>query len=109
MTDMQVDPEALILHAGHVEMSATHVDQIAGAVATLDAEAFGLMCAFLPPILNQAWPTNLQAIRATAESLRTTANQLRTAANDLAETDQVIASEASRQSAIIAAMEGGNL
>ncbi|MBO0841713.1 MAG: hypothetical protein J2O46_00895, partial [Nocardioides sp.] len=69
-SDIKVDPEALRLHAGHVDMSASDVDTAANATATCSDDAFGVLCSFLPPIINTFWPTNTGAIHHAAQSLR---------------------------------------
>lgn len=96
MTDLKVDPEALRLHAGHIEMSASDVDTAAAATATCSDDAFGVLCSFLPPIINTFWPTNTGAIRDAAQSLRHAAQSLRSAANDLESTDTDVAGRARR-------------
>lgn len=109
MTEMRVDPDMMLLHAGRVDMSATEVGTIAGAVAAIDDEAFGLMCAFLPPIINEFWPTNLDAIRASSSRLQAAANGLREAARMLMETDQEISSSANQHSARISSFDDGGI
>ncbi|MER7560557.1 type VII secretion target [Nocardioides sp. NPDC126508] len=94
MSEIRVSPETLRLHAGHVDMSAGDVDQMAAAMETVSDEAFGVLCSFLPPIINTLWPSNLGAIRDAAGSLRASATSLREAAKDLESTDHDVARNA---------------
>jgi len=66
---IEIDYEMLAVHAGHIGTSATDVSLAAAATATVSDEAFGILCSFLPPILNTYWPTNQAGIRSASGTL----------------------------------------
>jgi len=66
---LEIDYEAMVLHAGHVGTSASDVSLAAQAAATVSDDAFGVLCSFIPPILNSFWPTNLSAIQDASSDL----------------------------------------
>lgn len=51
MSTFQVDPQALYTHANDLDDAGTAVAS-ATAASALSTEAFGVMCAFLPPIIS---------------------------------------------------------
>lgn len=104
MSDIRINPETLRTHAGHVEATAGDIDQAAAAVASCTDDAFGLLCSFLPPILNTFWPTSTDAIRKVADGLRQQAQTLRTTANDFEDTDRQVGANADKHRAHISAM-----
>lgn len=84
---LHIDYEAMILHAGHVGTSASDVGLAADAAATVSDDAFGVLCSFIPAVLNSFWPTNLAAIREAAGDLTEVEATLKTVAADIKDTD----------------------
>lgn len=84
---LKIDYEAMVLHAGHVGTSATDVGLAANAAATVSDDAFGVLCSFIPAVLNSFWPTNLSAIQDASAGLKEVEATLKTVVADLKDTD----------------------
>lgn len=88
-----IDHEDLRAHARVVDDVGHGVAEAASAAATVNVSggAFGIMCGFLPPILNGYIPQNQAAIAAAAGNLSSTAEAVRAMADDYRDTDEQIA------------------
>ena len=84
----EVEPDDLVAHASHVE---SLVDRLNTAVSASDSamsdHAYGLLCAFLPPIINPTGERAAEAIKAAGEGVQATADNVRTAAKSYVEGD----------------------
>ncbi|MEV6908272.1 type VII secretion target [Amycolatopsis sp. NPDC051071] len=84
-----VDPDDLVAHASHLDGLVDRLDTAYGATGSaMSAEAYGLLCAFLPPIVNPTGERAAEAIKAAAEGVQATADNVRTAAKSYQEGDQ---------------------
>ncbi|WP_432844902.1 type VII secretion target [Amycolatopsis sp. CA-161197] len=76
-----VEPDELTAHASHLDGL---VDRLNNAVQAADYalsdDAYGLLCAFLPPIVNPTGQQAKDAVSAAAEGMQTTADNVRTTA-----------------------------
>ncbi|KAA9165622.1 ESX-1 secretion-associated protein [Amycolatopsis acidicola] len=91
----EVVPDELRTHASHldglVDRLNTAVD--AAKTVTMDNEAYGLICSFLPPIINATCQQDAtDALNAAVEGMTTTADNVRTAASGYDEQDKAAAS-----------------
>jgi hypothetical protein len=88
-------PIALVhRHAGTVDSVADAVQTARSAVreVTMDSQAYGQLCQFLPALLSPVFGLALDALHESIGSLQETAGKLRTAASSTESTD--IAQEA---------------
>jgi hypothetical protein len=79
--DFQVVPGELGTHADHVEAIADRLGTALAAAntAAMSDEAYGLLCAFVPPFIKPAEEKTIDSIKAAIDGVRTTAANLRTA------------------------------
>ncbi|MEU5259470.1 type VII secretion target [Amycolatopsis sp. NPDC021455] len=84
MTGFGVAADELTVHAGHLDALDSRIAVVAATVAasSMPGSAYGLLCAFLPPVVNPVEDKGKDALAATAEAVRTTAANLRTAAGN---------------------------
>ena len=87
----EVVPDELRTHASHlgglVDRLNTAVD--AAGTVTMDDSAYGLLCAFLPPIVNAATQDQAtETLKAAVEAMTTTADNVRTAASSYDDQDR---------------------
>lgn len=84
------------LLAADLETHASHVDGVAGSVATaqdagntvrLDTGAYGKLCVLVPPLLDLLQDRIIDAMQTAAGSLGETAGRVRATAVDYRETD----------------------
>jgi hypothetical protein len=83
-------PVALVQqHAGTVDRVSDAVGVARSAVreVTMDTQAYGQLCQFLPAILNPVFDLAVDALHGTIDSLQETATKLRTAATSTDHTD----------------------
>jgi len=77
----EVEPDELVAHASHVE---SLVDRLSTAAAAADSamsdHAYGLLCAFLPPIIRPTGEKAKEALDAASEGVRGLAANVKTAA-----------------------------
>ncbi|KDN20999.1 type VII secretion target [Amycolatopsis rifamycinica] len=94
----EVEPDDLIAHASHVESLVDRLGTASSAADTaMSDHAYGLLCAFLPPIIR---PTNEQAkdaLTASAEGVRGLADNVRSAAQSYREGEEGNAQPFERQ------------
>ncbi len=84
-----VDPDDLVAHASHLDGLVDRLSTAHGATASaMSADAYGLLCAFLPPIVNPTGEKAAEAIKAASEGVQATADNVRTAAKSYQEGDQ---------------------
>ncbi|MDA3627776.1 type VII secretion target [Saccharopolyspora sp. WRP15-2] len=86
----QVEAEDLTAHASHLEALTDRVDTAISAAeqVSMDDEAYGLLCSFLPPIINPMEEEGLNALKAAKEGITTTADNVRQTAKEYQETDE---------------------
>ncbi|MBB4683242.1 type VII secretion target [Amycolatopsis jiangsuensis] len=84
----EVHADELTAHASHVEalVDRLHNAQQAADYAMSD-DAYGLLCAFLPPIINPTGEKAKEAIDSAAEGVQSTADNVRTAAKSYQDGD----------------------
>ncbi|HEY6742935.1 MAG TPA: type VII secretion target [Lapillicoccus sp.] len=74
----ETSPAALRQHARTLDTVGQGVDQaVQAAETTLDTEAFGILCQFLPPFVARSQNQTRDAIQAVADEARSTASGLR--------------------------------
>jgi hypothetical protein len=77
----EVVPEDLLAHASHL---AGLVDRLntasAATTSAMSDDAYGLLCSFLPPILNPTGEQAADAVKAAGEAISTSADNVRKAA-----------------------------
>ncbi|MBB5854403.1 type VII secretion target [Amycolatopsis umgeniensis] len=85
----EVDPDDLTAHASHLDGLVDRLDTAHGATGSaMSSDAYGLLCAFLPPIVNPTGERAAEAIKSAAEGIRATADNVRTAAKSYVEGDK---------------------
>lgn len=89
MTSFKVQAEDLTAHASHLEGLTDRIDTAISAAesVSMSDEAYGLLCSFLPPIVNPMEEEGLNALKAAKEGVTTTAENVRSTAKDYQETD----------------------
>jgi hypothetical protein len=88
-TGFHVDPAALERHAGAVDEVAGRVEQArdAGASVVVGAGAYGVLCGFLPMLLEPAQRQAVRTLTEVATGLRTGASGVRAAARSYVRLD----------------------
>jgi hypothetical protein len=97
----EVEPDDLTAHASHLDGLT---DRLATALSaantvTMADDAYGLLCAFLPPIVNPVQEKGIEALRAASDGVSATAGNVRAAADAYREADQSNTQPLSRQHA----------
>ncbi|OXM59821.1 type VII secretion target [Amycolatopsis vastitatis] len=84
MTGFGVAADELTVHAGHLDALDARIAALTAmaAASSMPGNAYGLLCAFLPPIVNPVEEKGKDALAATASAVRTTAANVRTAAGN---------------------------
>jgi hypothetical protein len=94
----EVEPDDLVAHASHVESLVERLNTASQAADTaMSDHAYGLLCAFLPPIIR---PTNEKAkesLTASAEGVGGLADNVRTAAQSYRDGEDANAQPFERQ------------
>ncbi|WP_410657538.1 type VII secretion target [Amycolatopsis sp. lyj-112] len=87
--DFQVVPGEISTHAQHVDGIADRLGTALAAAKTaaMSDEAYGLICAFVPPFINPAEEKTVDSITAAIDAVRATAANLRTAEQSYTEQD----------------------
>ncbi|MGK5683096.1 type VII secretion target [Actinoplanes sp. URMC 104] len=87
---MQVPIDAVRRHAGSVDAVADAVADAKAAVGqvSMDTQAYGQLCQFLPGLLQPAFDAALTALTGSTDGLRETAAGLRAVADNAARSDQ---------------------
>ncbi|WP_328608860.1 ESX-1 secretion-associated protein [Amycolatopsis sp. NBC_00345] len=85
----QVEADDLVAHASHLDGL---VDRLHTAVQAADSamstDAYGLLCAFLPLIVNPTGEKAKEAVSSAGEGVQATADNVRTAAKSYREGDE---------------------
>ncbi|MEV4150520.1 type VII secretion target [Amycolatopsis sp. NPDC049691] len=77
----EVEPDELVAHASHVEGLVDRLDTASAAAdSAMSDHAYGLLCAFLPPIIRPTGEKAKEALTASAEGVRGLADNVKTAA-----------------------------
>jgi hypothetical protein len=81
-----VSPESLLTHGCTVEAIAGDIEvaRVAAASVRLDRQAYGILCASVPFVLNKLSDDLMVGLRAATESLQGTGGQLATLAYEFA-------------------------
>lgn len=91
---VQVDPEALRTHATSIEALTGPIGQAVDAARAVSApsDAFGKLCAFLPPLFVDSVETDgIAALEAAQTAVAEDAGKLRAAADGFAAGDEAVA------------------
>jgi uncharacterized protein YukE len=94
----EVLPEELMAHASHIEGLTDRLQTAISAAETVSMsdDAYGLLCSFLPPIINPMEEEGVQALKAASEGLTITAENVRSTATQYQESDEANAQPLSR-------------
>jgi hypothetical protein len=85
----EVVPEDLVAHASHLDGLVDRLNTaVSAAGSAMNPDAYGLLCAFLPPILNPTAEHAAETLKAAVEGVRTSADNVRTAASSYQDSDQ---------------------
>ena len=85
----EVAPDDLIAHASHLEGLVDRLNSAHSATASaMSDDAYGLLCAFLPPIVNPTGERAADTIKSAAEGMQATADNVRTAAKSYLDGDE---------------------
>ncbi|SFT08942.1 type VII secretion target [Saccharopolyspora flava] len=95
MTSFQVQAEDLTAHASHLEGLTDRLDTAIAAAesVSMSDEAYGILCSFLPPIVNPMEQDGLSALKAAKEGVTVTAENVRASAKDYLDTDDANSGE----------------
>ncbi|UMO99287.1 type VII secretion target [Amycolatopsis sp. EV170708-02-1] len=85
----QVVPAEIGKHAANVDGIAERLGTVLSAAntAAMSDEAYGLICAFVPPFINPAEEKTIDSIKAAIDGVKATAANLRTAERSYSEQD----------------------
>lgn len=86
----EVVPEDLTAHASHLDGLMDRMDTAISAAeeVSMSDEAYGLVCSFLPPIVNPMEEEGMNALRAASEGIEITAQNVRTTAREYESNDE---------------------
>lgn len=84
-----VSPESILAHGETIGAIAAEVEVARAAAQTvrLDTGAYGMLCAFVPFVLNKMSDDLMLGLRAAADSLHDTSARLKTVAHEYAAAD----------------------
>lgn len=85
-----VVPEELVTHASHLDAVMDRLRDVISAANTVSMsdDAYGLLCSFLPPIINPMEEKGIEALQAAVEGVGTTAENVRTTATQYQDSDE---------------------
>ncbi|HET6504754.1 MAG TPA: type VII secretion target [Amycolatopsis sp.] len=84
----EVEPDDLMAHASHLGGVVDRLNQaVQAADYALSDDAYGLLCAFLPAIVNPTGQQATDALTASVEGFTTIADSVRSAANAYRDSD----------------------
>jgi hypothetical protein len=84
----EVVPDDLVAHASHLDGLVERLNTVVSAAASaMSDDAYGLLCAFLPPIVNPTGERAADVLKAAVEGIQTSADNVRTAASSYQEGD----------------------
>lgn len=85
----RVEPDDLVAHASHLDGLVDRLNAAAQAANyAMSDDAYGVLCAFLPPIINPTGEKAKEAISGAIEGVQATADNVRTAAKSYQEGDE---------------------
>lgn len=85
----RVEPDDLVAHASHLDGLVDRLNTAAQAANyAMSDDAYGLLCAFLPPIINPTGEKAKEAISGAIEGVQATSDNVRTAAKSYQEGDE---------------------
>ncbi|WP_308011315.1 type VII secretion target [Saccharopolyspora sp. 7B] len=86
----EVVSEDLTAHAAHLDALTDRIDTAISAAeqVSMSDEAYGLLCSFLPPIINPTEQEGIAALQAAREGIETTAQNVRTSAEEYDTNDE---------------------
>lgn len=89
MTSFNVFAEDLTAHASHLDGLTDRLDTAISAAeaVSMSDEAYGILCSFLPPIVNPTEEEGINALKAAREGVSATADNVRDTAKQYQETD----------------------
>jgi hypothetical protein len=94
----EVEPDDLVAHASHVESLVDRLNTASSAADTaMSDHAYGLLCAFLPPIIRPTGEQAKEALTASAEGVRGLADNVTSAAKSYREGEEGNAQPFERQ------------
>jgi excreted virulence factor EspC (type VII ESX diderm) len=84
VTGFEVAGDELIVHASHLDGLGDRLAAVldTASAASMPGHAYGLLCAFVPPIVNPVQEQGKDAVRASGDAVRTTAANVRIAAGN---------------------------
>ena len=90
MPSFKVFAEDLTTHAGHLDELCDRIDTAiqAARVASMSDEAYGVLCSFLPPIVNPLEEEGVGSLRSAGEGLEHIAHNVRQSATEYRDTDE---------------------
>ncbi|MEC3980721.1 type VII secretion target [Amycolatopsis sp. H20-H5] len=89
MPSFEVEPDDLVAHASHLDGLVHRLETAVSASDTaLSTGAYGLLCAFLPPIVNPTGEKARDTLSASVEGVRTSADNVRKTATAYRDGDQ---------------------
>ena len=94
----EVEPDDLVAHASHVESLVDRLNTAGSAADTaMSDHAYGLLCAFLPPIIRPTGEKAKEALTASTEGVRGLADNVKTAAQSYRDGEESNAQPFERQ------------
>lgn len=92
---IDVEPDALITHAGNIDALRERFGAILSAIDSVsqDNEAYGIICQFLPPVLAGRQEDQKELTTMAQENLEMLAQALRDTAASYTEADEAAAEE----------------
>ena len=90
MPSFKVFAEDLTNHAGHLDELCDRMDTAieAARVASMSDEAYGVLCSFLPPIVNPLEEEGIGSLKSAREGLGRTAHNVRRSAAEYRDADE---------------------
>ncbi|QUH03521.1 ESX-1 secretion-associated protein [Saccharopolyspora erythraea] len=85
----EVTAEELTAHGSHLDGLTDRLKTAISAAETVSMsdEAYGLLCSFLPPIVNPMEQKGMDALKAASEGVSATADNIRSTAKQYLDTD----------------------
>jgi hypothetical protein len=86
----EVVSEELTAHGGHLDGLTDRLNTAVSAAeqVSMSDEAYGLLCSFLPPVINPMEEEGMKALKAASEGVGITADNVRSTAKQYQDTDE---------------------